>query len=102
MKKLTRERVVPIMSANASWVIGGIKVSSSPGLPNEAINKRVRARRFSLELNNWSTKSAWVRTPRASRKRTKICEKLTLKYGHRSAAEMVKTAHSLKNVVKKT
>jgi hypothetical protein len=53
-------------------------------------------------LNNWSTKSAWVRTPRASRKRTKICEKLTLKYGHRSAAERVKTAHPLKNVVKKT
>ena len=31
MKKLTRERVVPIMSANVSCVIGGMSVSGSPG-----------------------------------------------------------------------
>ena len=42
MKKLTRDRVVPIMSARVSCVMGGIKVSRSPGLPNSAINRRIR------------------------------------------------------------
>ena len=34
IKKLTRDRVVPIISANVSCVIFGINVSGSPGLPN--------------------------------------------------------------------
>jgi hypothetical protein len=50
MKKLTRDRVVPIISARVSCVIFGISVSGSPGLPNSAINNRILANRFSLEL----------------------------------------------------
>ena len=50
MKKLTRERVVPIISARVSWEILGINVSGSPGLSNSAIKSRILARRFSLEL----------------------------------------------------
>jgi hypothetical protein len=46
------DRVVPIISARVSCVIIGINVSGPPGLPNSAINRRIRARRFSLELNN--------------------------------------------------
>jgi hypothetical protein len=42
MKKLTRERVVPIISARVSWVMGGINVPGSPGLPNSAISRRMR------------------------------------------------------------
>src|SRR5580658_6934668 len=52
MKKLTRDRVVPIISASVSWVIFGINASGSPALPNSAINKRILASRFSLELNS--------------------------------------------------
>jgi len=33
MKKLTRERVVPIISARVSWVTGGISCSGSPDPP---------------------------------------------------------------------
>jgi hypothetical protein len=40
------------LSARVSWVIFGINVSGSPGLPNSVINKRILAKRFSLELNN--------------------------------------------------
>jgi hypothetical protein len=50
--KLTRERVVPIISASASCVISGINSSGSPGLPNSANNKRILANRFSLELKS--------------------------------------------------
>jgi len=52
MKKLTRERVVPIISARVSCETGGMKVSRSPGLPNSAISRRMRASRFSLELKS--------------------------------------------------
>ena len=41
--------------------------SGSPGFPNSAINRRIRASRFSLELKSWSTRSAWVRMLRSSR-----------------------------------
>jgi len=51
-EKLTRDRVVPIISAKVSCVILGINVSGSPGLPNSAINKRILAKRFSLELKS--------------------------------------------------
>jgi hypothetical protein len=47
-----RDRIVPIISAKASWVIGGISGSGSPGMPNSAINRRILARRFSLELKS--------------------------------------------------
>jgi hypothetical protein len=50
MKKLTRERVVPIISARVLCEILGIHCSGSPGFPNSAINRSIRARRFSLEL----------------------------------------------------
>jgi hypothetical protein len=33
MKKLTRERVVPIISANVSWLILGTTVSGALALP---------------------------------------------------------------------
>jgi hypothetical protein len=33
-EKLTRDRVVPIISARVSYVIDGISVFGSPGLPN--------------------------------------------------------------------
>jgi hypothetical protein len=52
MKKLTRDRVVPTISASVSCVIFGISVSGSPGLPNSANNRRILARRFSLELKS--------------------------------------------------
>src|ERR1700730_7492686 len=52
MKKLTRDRVVPIISANASWLTLGITASGFPSLPKLANSKRSRARRFSLELNS--------------------------------------------------
>ena len=50
MKKLTRDRVVPIMSARASWLILGITVSGLPSLPKRASNSNIRASLFSLEL----------------------------------------------------
>jgi hypothetical protein len=58
IKKLTRERVVPIISASVSWLTLAMIGSGRPSLPKLASRRRARARRFSLELNNWSTKSA--------------------------------------------
>jgi hypothetical protein len=52
MKKLTRERVVPIISANASWLTLGMTASGFPSFPKFAKSKSSRARRFSLELNS--------------------------------------------------
>jgi hypothetical protein len=51
MKKLTRERVVPIISASVSWLTFAMIGSGRPSLPKFASSRRVRARRFSLELN---------------------------------------------------
>ena len=65
MKKLTRDRVVPIMSARASWLILGITVSGLPSLPKRASNSNIRASLFSLELKSWSTKSSSYRMFRA-------------------------------------
>jgi len=48
----------PIISAKVSCEILGIYCSGSPGLPNSAINSRILARRFSLELKSGSTRSA--------------------------------------------
>jgi hypothetical protein len=52
MKKLTRERVVPIMSASVSWLILGMTASGLPSFPKWAINSSIRASRFSLELKS--------------------------------------------------
>ena len=49
MKKLIRDRVVPIMSASVSWLILGITVSGALSLPNCASSNRARASRFSSE-----------------------------------------------------
>ena len=50
MKKLTRDRVVPIISASVSWLILAIIGSGLPSLPKFANSRSSRARRFSLEL----------------------------------------------------
>jgi hypothetical protein len=49
MKKLTRDRVVPIISARTSWLIFGTTVSGLLSLPNCASSNRILASRFSLE-----------------------------------------------------
>jgi hypothetical protein len=52
MKKLTRDRVVPIISASVSWLIFAMIGSGRPSLPKFARSRRIRASRFSLELNS--------------------------------------------------
>ena len=52
MKKLTRDRVVPIISASVSWLIFAITGSGVPSVPKFANSRSMRARRFSLELNS--------------------------------------------------
>jgi hypothetical protein len=52
MKKLTRDRVVPIISANTSWLIFGMIASDLPSFPKWAIKSSTRASRFSLELKS--------------------------------------------------
>src|SRR6476660_7400410 len=49
--------------------------SGRPSLPKLANKRRARAKRFSLELNSWSTKSASTRIVRARRCETNISEK---------------------------
>ena len=46
MKKLTRDRVVPIISANTSWLILGTTVSGLLSLPNCASSNRILASAF--------------------------------------------------------
>jgi hypothetical protein len=48
-EKLTRDRVVPTISARVSWLIFGITVPGTPSFPKLASNSRTRASRFSLE-----------------------------------------------------
>ena len=47
MKKLTRERVVPIIPANTSWLTFGITVSGLPSFPKLASSRSARTRVFS-------------------------------------------------------
>jgi hypothetical protein len=54
MKKLTLERVVPMISASISWLIFGITGSGFPSLPKLARRRSTRASLFSLELKSWS------------------------------------------------
>ena len=60
IKKFTRERVVPTISANVSWEIDGTSRTGLSCLPYRASSKSVRASRFSLELNSWSTRSCSI------------------------------------------
>ena len=57
MKVLTRDRVVPTISASISWLTFPMTGAGAPSLPKFAIRRSTRARRFSLELNSWSTKT---------------------------------------------
>ena len=66
MKKLTLDRVVPIMSASISWLIFGITVSGVPSCPHLASSRSARASLFSLELKSWSIRSASTRIVRLS------------------------------------
>jgi hypothetical protein len=50
MKKLTRERVVPIISAKVSWLTFARIGWGLLSLPKFAKRSKARARRFSLEL----------------------------------------------------
>ena len=52
IKKLTRDRVVPIISAKCSWLTFGIIASGFPSFPKLANSRRRRAKRFSLELKS--------------------------------------------------
>jgi hypothetical protein len=67
MNKLTRDRVVPTMSASVFWLIFGMTASGFPSLPKFASSRSIRARRLSLELNNWSIRSASTRRVRVRR-----------------------------------
>ena len=49
MKVLTRDRVVPIISASVSWLIFAMTGSGFRSLPKLAIRRSTRARRFSLD-----------------------------------------------------
>jgi hypothetical protein len=52
MKWLTRERVVPIMSASVSWLTFAITFFGLLSSPKFASSSSARASRFSLELNS--------------------------------------------------
>ena len=52
MNTLTRERVVPIISARVSWLNFAMTGSVFPSLPKLAISNRTRANLFSLELKS--------------------------------------------------
>lgn len=52
MKKLTRDRVVPIISARVPWLTFRLAPSDLDRVPKLASNNRVRANRFSLELKS--------------------------------------------------
>ena len=52
MKWLTRDRVVPIISASNSWLILATIRSGLPSLPKFANRRSTLASRISVELNN--------------------------------------------------
>ena len=52
MKILTRGRVVPMISASVSWLIGVVIGCGPPSWPKFASRRSVRASRFSLELKS--------------------------------------------------
>ena len=67
MKALTRDLVVPIISANVSWLILGLIGLGLPSFPKFASRSNSRARRFSLELMSWSIRSSSIRLFQVSR-----------------------------------
>ena len=67
MKKFTRDRVVPTISASVSWEIFGMTRCGVCSSPKRASSSRVRASRFSAELNSWSMRSSSMRTFLVSR-----------------------------------
>ena len=58
MKKLTRGRVVPTISARISWDTLGSAGRGPSFLPYCASSKSILARRFSVELKSWSIRSS--------------------------------------------
>ncbi len=52
MKILTRDRVVPIISARTAWLILGMIASDFPSFPKWAIERSTRDNRFSEELKS--------------------------------------------------
>ena len=52
MKKLTRDRVVPIISASVSWLIFAMRGFGQPSLPKLANSGNSRASLFSVELKS--------------------------------------------------
>jgi hypothetical protein len=58
MKKLTRDRVVPIISASVSWLTFAMIGSGRPSLPKFARSRSVRARQMSAWFH--SLPVAWM------------------------------------------
>lgn len=56
-----RERVVPTISASVSSLICSMAVWGTPYFPKFANRRSTLARRFSLELKSWSTRSSSIR-----------------------------------------
>jgi hypothetical protein len=54
MNELTRDRVVPIISASIAWLIFALIGSALPSLPKFVMRSSSLARRFSLELKSWT------------------------------------------------
>lgn len=52
MKKFTRERVVPTISASVAWDTRGSTRCDDSGSPNRASSSSGRASRFSLALKS--------------------------------------------------
>jgi hypothetical protein len=67
MKKLTRDRVVPIISASISWLIFGVTLSGAPSLLKRAIGKRIRPSR---SVQNGSGRD---RVPGSLRESNHVC-----------------------------
>ena len=69
-----RDLVVPTISASVSWLSFAMTGSGFPSLPKFAIRSSALARRFSLELKSWSTKSSSTRAFRANKYDMNISE----------------------------
>ena len=52
MKKLTRGRVVSIISASVSWLIFAMTSTGAPSFTKLAMSNKILAKRFSLELKS--------------------------------------------------
>ena len=88
MNMLTRDRVVPTISASVSWLIFAMTGSGLPSLPKFAIRRSSLARRFSLELKSWSTKSSSTREFRDNRYAMNISENFGSSWSTRTMAAL--------------